>query len=363
MTQKSLDAKTIWRKSVKLAIASPGNIISGAVAVAASAAFWNPLPILLWGIGSTGWTIFASTGQSIQKKIEAEEAQEREARIAAEREALRQKVEVSLNEQPVGAWVRRGLIPDYMQAYRRLVDLRDKVARILKDRADMEAFVDAGGVLPQMDYMLTAYLNFVRERLVYVYILANLRASDAAGNAGSQEGASARTPASTPPPPPPPAGFAANRWERMAKTRAPSAKAAVEPAGSTSLPSVDQRLEEIDAKIARLKELAKKEPATARTREWHVGILQKQHELLLECQKRDQCVVAQLGAFQDVFEVILGRVSASQFSATEIAAYMGSVVSQIEETERFVASMQPAMDELMGGLDPALSRWSASTSA
>ena len=362
MTQKSLDAKTIWRKSVKLAIASPGNVISGAVAVAASAAFWNPLPILLWGIGATGWTVFASTGQSIQKKIEAEEAQEREAKIAAEREALRQKVEVSLNEQPVGAWVRRGLIPDYMQAYRLLVDLRDKVARILKDRADMEAFVDAGGVLPQMDYMLTAFLNFVRERLVYVYILANLRASS------GQEESSAGLPQGTAvaggtPPPPPPAGFAANRWERVAKTRTPGAKAAAEPAGSNSLPSVDQRLQEIDAKIARLKELAKKEPATARTREWHVGILQKQHELLLECQKRDQCVVAQLGAFQDVFEVILGRVSASQFSATEIAAYMGSVVSQIEETERFVASMQPAMDELMGGLDPALSRWSASTSA
>ena len=358
MKPKTLDAKTIWRKSVKIAVSSPTNVISGAVAVAASAAFWNPLPLILWGLGATGWTIFASTGQSIQKKIEAEEAQEREAKIVAEREALRQKVEASLNEQPVGAWVRRGLIPDYMQAYRRLADLRDKVARILKDRADMEAFVDAGGVLPQMDYMLTAYLNFVRERLVYVYILANLRA----GGSGGEE-ASARTPtAAGGPPPPPPAGFAANRWERVTKTKG-RVRPVQEPAAPASLPSIDQRMQEIDGKIAQLKELAKKEPATARTREWHVGILQKQHELLLECQKRDQCVVAQLGAFQDVFEVILGRVSASQFSATEIAAYMGSVVSQIEETERFVASMQPAMDELMGGLDPAISRWSASASS
>jgi hypothetical protein len=166
------------------------------------------------------------------------------------------------------------------------------------------------------------------------------------------------------PPPPPPAGFAANRWERVTKNKAAPAKGP-EPAvsgggGGGSLPSVEQRLQEIDAKIAKLKELAQKEPATARTREWHAGILQKQHELLLECQKRDQCVVAQLGAFQDVFEVILGRVSASQFSATEIAAYMGSVVSQIEETERFVASMKPAMDELMVGIDPALSRLSTS---
>jgi hypothetical protein len=363
MKPKTLDAKTIWRKSIKVAVSSPTNVISGAVAVAASAAFWNPLPLILWGLGATGWTIFASTGQSIQKKIEADEAREREAAVEAEREALRQKVEASLNEPPAGAWVRRGLIPDYMQSYRRLVDLRDKVARILTERADMEAFIDAGGVLPQMNYMLTAYLNFVRERMVYVYILANLRATSGQEDAADRPSPSA---AAVNPPPPPPAGFAANRWEKVTKTRPPG-KAAPEPAsgssGSSGLPSVEQRLQEIDAKVARLKELAQKEPATARTREWHMGILQKQRDLLLECQKRDQCVVAQLGAFQDVFEVILGRVSASQFSATEIAAYMGSVVSQIEETERFVASMQPAMDELMGGLDPAVSRWSASTPA
>ena len=33
--------------------------------------------------------------------------------------------------------------------------------------------------------------------------------------------------------------------------------------------------------------------------------------------------------------------------ATEIAGYMSSVVEQIEETERFVESLQPAMNELM----------------
>ncbi len=355
MTQKPMDAKTIWRKSVKIAISSPTNVISGAVAVAASAVFWNPLPLILWGLGSTGWTIFASTGKSIQKKIEDDEAREREAKVEAEREALRQKVEASMNEPPAGAWVRRGMIPDYMQSYRRLVDLRDKAARVLKERAAVDAFADAGGVLGQMDYMLTAYLSFVRERLVYVYILANLRASSAAEDEAPAAAGSAGAASS---PPPPPAGFAANRWERVTKTRTAQMKPVQEPAtaASSGLPSVEQRLQEIDAKVARLKELAKQEPATARTREWHIGILQKQRELLLECQKRDQCVVAQLGAFQDVFEVILGRVSASQFSATEIAAYMGSVVSQIEETERFVASMQPAMNELIGGLDPSLNR-------
>jgi hypothetical protein len=116
---------------------------------------------------------------------------------------------------------------------------------------------------------------------------------------------------------------------------------------------VDKRLAEIDETMKQLQELAQSEPATARTRQFHIGILQKQRDLLLECQKRDQCVVAQLGAFSDVFEVILARVSASQLSANEVASYMGGVVEQVMETERFVESLRPAMDQLMGGVAPA----------
>ena len=72
-------------------------------------------------------------------------------------------------------------------------------------------------------------------------------------------------------------------------------------------------------------------------------------------------MVAQLGAFSDVFEVILGRVSASQLSATEVASYMGTVVEQVLETERFVESLRPAMDELLVGAAPVASRWPVST--
>jgi hypothetical protein len=100
--------------------------------------------------------------------------------------------------------------------------------------------------------------------------------------------------------------------------------------------------------FARLRELAEQEPSTAKTREWHIGILEKQRDLLLECRERDQHVVAQLGVFTDVFEVILGRVSATQFSPGEIVSSIAPVVEQIEQTERFVESLRPAMDALMG---------------
>lgn len=345
-----MDAKTLWKKSLKKAVTSPGNLISGAVSVAASAALWNPLPLILWGLGSTGWTVFASTNKAIHKQILEEERREEEAQIERTREILRQKIEAQLLEPPVVHWIRRGSLPDYLQVYRRLVEIRDRVARVLRERGE-----DSGGILQQLNYMLTAYLHFVRERVIYLQILANIRpAAPGADDSGVSIAAAGRTP------PPPPAGFAQNRWERVTKPKQQQPKRAQGPEPAPAgPPAVDARLEEIDAKIERLRELAQKEPATARTREWHVGILQKQRELLVECQKRDQTCVAQLGAFLDVFEVILGRVTASQFSATEIAGYMSSVVEQIEETERFVESLQPAMNELMGGMDPALTRWSA----
>lgn len=354
-----MDAKTLTRKAIKKAVLAPGNSISGAVALAASAALWNPLPLILWGLGSSGWVLMASTGKKLQQQILEEERREEEAKVEAAREGLKQKVEAALNEQPIVNWIRRGTLPDYMQVYRRLVEIRHRVDRVLLERNETDR-----SVVQQLDYMLTAYLHFVRERMTYLHIVSNIR--PAAPNADGKGTAAPGKGKGGAPPPPPPAGFAANRWERVTKVRSgapnkPESEPPPLPGAPGSPPSIEGRLQEIDEKVERLRELAKKEPATARTRQWHIGILEKQRELLVECQKKDQTVVAQLGAFLDVFEVILARVTASQFSATEIAGYMSSVVEQIEETERFVESLKPAMDELIGGMDPALTRWSATT--
>jgi hypothetical protein len=308
------------------------------VCLAASAALANPLPLILWGLGATGWVSLAATGDRYIKQIEEEERRQRELKAERERDALRQRVEVMLAENPVSGWTRAGLLPDYIAVYRRLAEIRGRVTKVLLDRNDLDA-VTKEGILEQLGYMLTAYLNFVRERIAYLQIVANIRPG---ADSGAQE---------VPPPPPPQS--TGRRDPRLQAVR-PQPRAA-------PLPNVERRLAEVDGKIQALKELADREPATARTRQWHITILEKQRDLLLECQKRDQLVVAQLGAFSDVFEVILGRVSASQFSATEVASYMGSVVEQIVETERFVDSLRPAMDGLIGGMDPSLTRWPAST--
>ena len=168
-----LDSKTLLKKSIAKAIQSPGNLVVGAVSLAASAALWNPLPLILWGLGATGWVSLAATGNRYIRQIEEEQRREAEAKAEAAREVLRQKVEASLAENPIGGWVRSGLVPDYMVVYRRLAEIRGRVSKVLADRADLDA-VSKQGILEQLGYMLNAYLNFVRERIAYLQILTTI---------------------------------------------------------------------------------------------------------------------------------------------------------------------------------------------
>jgi hypothetical protein len=335
-----IDKRTLLKKSIAKAIQSPGNVVAGAVSLAASAVLWNPLPLILWGLGATGWVTLGATGDRYIRQIEEEERRDAERKTEADRELLRQKVVASLAEPPIVNWTRAGLLPDYLGVYGRLADIRGRVAKVLADRTDLDETTKSN-ILQQLGYMLTAYLNFVRERISYLQILIAIRPG---ADALSSQPVAAAAPAASPAPP--------DRRRGIQIQIQPAVRLAAPPPPS-SLPNVEKRLAEIDDKVKQLQELAQSEPATARTRQFHIGILQKQRDLLLECQKRDQCVVAQLGAFSDVFEVILARVSASQLSANEVASYMGGVVEQVMETERFVESLRPAMDQLLGGVAPA----------
>jgi hypothetical protein len=335
-----IDKRTLLKKSIAKALQSPGNVVAGAVSLAASAVLWNPLPLILWGLGATGWVTLGATGDRYIRQIEEEQSRDAERKAEADRELLRQKVEASLAEPPINNWTRAGLVPDYMIVYRRLGDIRGRVSKVLADRTDLDD-VSKNNILQQLGYMLTAYLNFVRERVSYLQILFTIRPG---ADALSSQPAVAAAPAPNPVPP---------DKRRGIQVQTQPARPFAAPPAPSPLPSVERRIAEVDDKIKQLQELATSEPATARTRQFHIGILQKQRDLLLECQKRDQCVVAQLGAFSDVFEVILARVSASQLSANEVASYMGNVVEQVMETERFVESLRPAMDQLIGGVAPA----------
>ncbi|HKV13039.1 MAG TPA: hypothetical protein VJ725_33160, partial [Thermoanaerobaculia bacterium] len=229
-----MDPKKTWLKSISKAAKAPGNLISGAVSLAASAALWNPLPLILWGLGSTAWVTLASTNEKFVKGVLNEEKRAREIQSERDREVLRQKVEAMLQENPVAGWMKAGFLPDYMAVYRRLMDIRDRIARVIHERREIDDMAEAG-ILQQLSYMLSAYLQFVRERVIYLQIIANVR--PAAGGA-------------VPPPPPPPSQKFLKRDSRQFP------REAARPAAP--LPNVEQRLADVDAKIDQLKELAKK---------------------------------------------------------------------------------------------------------
>jgi hypothetical protein len=315
------------RRSVTKALYTPLNLLAGAAAAGATWYLHDPTWALAWGTGAVGWVALATVQQRYRPRIEEEVRRKREAKEEKERAALRQKIQWLLDETPFDLWVRAGALPDYMAVFNRLTEIRNRVSKVLAERHDLDAFTKED-ILQQLGTMLNAYLGFVRERISYLHILASLRPQELA--------------------PPPSNALPGWRkdWRRLS--------ARIAPVFVPPLPSLDKRLAEVDDKMRLIRDLSAREPATARTRQFHIGILEKQRELLLDCHKRDQCVVAQLGAFSDAFEVIHGRLSASQFNAVEVSAYMSHLVEQIVETERFVETLRPSVDGLMGGLDPAM---------
>jgi hypothetical protein len=319
-----LRKSTLVTMSVVKALHAPLNLVAGAAGLGATWWFHDPTWAIVYGAGAAGWVAIATATHRYRPRIQEEARRRREAKDEKEREAQRLKCQKMLDESPFDLWTRAGYLPDYMATYGRLVEIRGRVARVLAERVDLDAFTKAD-ILHQLGTMLAAYLGFVRERVSYLHILTNVRPAVLAPKASNSLPDWRKD------------------WRRLSARLAP---AFVPP-----MPSLEKRLAEVDEKTRQIRDLAAREPATARTREFHLGILQKQRELLLDCHKRDQCVVAQLGAFSDAFEVIHGRLSASQFSATEVASYMSQLVEQIVETERFVETLRPSMDGLMGGLD------------
>jgi hypothetical protein len=420
----SLDPKTVFKKAATRAATATPNLLSGAVTLAASAALWNPLPLLLWGIGSAAWVLYASTSHKYTRRVLDDERQAAEQAADQAREALRAKIEEALARRPFAIWLRAGLLPDYLRVFARLQAVRDRVAQLLAERRDDEL---AGlGIEGQLTYLLTAFLQFVQARLALLQTLVDFRPGAPAGEGEPPEAAQAAAQDSAflaaalgaaqgvPVPhehavrsghPPSAAGRAAGRaaygapgWQPAAadpgtaampagsaasrgaagasapfgplgpmtpitaRTRAVPAGGAAQPGrsgaapddrGAGELPRVAALLADLDQRIAGLRQLAQSEPATAHTREWHIGILQKQQELLRDCASRDQQLVAQLTAVPDAFDVIAGRISAAQFDAAELAAYTGGVVEQIEETEKFVRAMRPVADEVLQGTPAA----------
>ncbi len=316
------DPGTLWKKTAARTAGSSGNVITGALSVAASAALWNPLPLILWGLGATAYVLYTTTSaKHLNKTLDADRVAA-ERRAEEEREGLCRALALEMSEPPFDGWIASGLLPNYIALYRNLTAARRKILGLAHERQEIELVTEMG-IERQLNYMLGAYLQFVKARVTYLQILAAGRPSK-------------------PPERLPPVIRQHGRVPRAFKEQ--------EAAPGAGLPRHEDLLEELDRKIAGLREQAGAEPSTAQARQWHIDILQKQRDLVKACGERDQSVAAQLLAFPDAFSVILGQISASQVDESEVSETMGNIVEKVEQTERFVRAMGPQMDQMLSGL-------------
>jgi hypothetical protein len=97
----------LWKKTAKKAALSSGNVVSGAVFLAASAALWNPLPLILWGLGAASYVLYSTTSDKHLRKVVEEERAQDEASAEAQREGQRRTVELLLDGPPFSTWTFR----------------------------------------------------------------------------------------------------------------------------------------------------------------------------------------------------------------------------------------------------------------
>ncbi|HVT04283.1 MAG TPA: hypothetical protein VHL58_13025 [Thermoanaerobaculia bacterium] len=302
--------KEIWKKSAAMAATAPANVVTGAVGLVAAAAMWNPLPLILWGLGSATWVALASTSKKYSQRVLDEKRTALEQKAEHDREELRSRIDSRLCEPPFSDWIATGQLRNPLEAYPRLVEIRGRLASLARERTEIE-FLTELGILQQINDMLSSYLQLVKARMQYLRLLRDSRVRDPQPSQPPQRG----------------------------KKPSPIV---------LRIPSFGECIQEISVHIAELKTLAEKEPITASAREWHIGILEKQRELLAECEKRDLSAAAQLEAFPDAFEMILARLSTPQLDAGEITRSLGNIVTRVEETERFVDMLGPAVENALG---------------
>src|SRR6185295_8457963 len=93
-----------WTQHLRRALVSPGNLLAGAGAVLASAVTWNPLPLILYGLGEPVWLYAATASGRYVRELRDERRSE--VRDGSRRDLVRreQRLAYILGATPCGLW-------------------------------------------------------------------------------------------------------------------------------------------------------------------------------------------------------------------------------------------------------------------
>lgn len=306
-----------WTAHFRRALASPGNLIAGAGAVLASAVLWNPLPLILYGLGEPVWLYRATQSQRFagQLRDAARQLQLEDGRRAlAWRE---QQLAVLLQTTPCGEWARRGRLPDYAATYVRLSDIRRQAAQIIERRHDTAAVLEQD-IVARMDDMLRAYLVMCKERLLFHCSLARIYPQLPDAPAADA-----------------PVGLGA-RLVRLLIAPAPVAAEPLVPwMGDVRFVSLDDARDELRGKLAHFAHESQRDPSLIEVYQPMIDALQHRLAELEARGKNDQTMAAQLRVFPDQFELILHKLATTQADVSEVVSDMKLLLEQTDDTVRF----------------------------
>jgi hypothetical protein len=279
---------------IQRALTAPSNLIAGAGALALSALTWNPLPLVLFGLGQPVWVY-------TRKPKPPSETRESVHTLERQLGAL-------MVQAPCGLWVRQGRLPDYASIYARLVQTRDHTARVVAARRDAASAL-ANDIVARMDEMLQAYLIMVRERLRFHCALAGVFPQ-------------------LPEPEPEPTLLA--RIGRALVVRETS-----EPAPwceNTPFVSPDQSMTELRRKIAGFEAQIARQPAHESVYRPIIETLAKHLQELEVRGRHDLAIAAQLEVFPEQFAIILAKLGTPQADVGDIVTEMTLLLEQTDDT-------------------------------
>ena len=312
-----------WTLHFRRALASPGNLIAGATAVLAAAVTWNPLPLILYGLGEPVWLYRATASARYTGALRDER---RSAAEDAARRALawrEQQLAYLLFATPCGQWTRRGRLPDYAAAYARLVAMRDQTAHVVAARHDAANALEQD-IVARMDDMLRAYLMMAKERLVFHCALAKVYP---------------RLPEWAEPVVP----TLRDRIRRALIEPAEQVAAApVAWTADTPFVALDDARREVADKLAGFERDTARMPDHEEVYRPIVEVLtRRQGELELRG-KHDLTMAAQLRVFPDQFEIILAKLATTQADVGEVVGDMKLLLEQTDDTVRFAEDTRVA---------------------
>jgi len=312
-----------WTRQLRRALASPGNLITGAGAALVSAATWNPLPLILYGLGQPVWLYTAATSRRYARQIRDEH---HDAAAADRQHALTWRayqLGFLLETTPCRRWVRSGRLDDYAAIYGRLLELCNQAGWLVCRRYDTGNALEQD-LVARMDDLLRAYLGMAQERLLFYCALARLYPR-------------------LPEPPAPAAPRSLFDRLKAVLIEPPAAEPALVPwAEDTPFVSLDDARAEIRGKLAGFQRDLARDPAQDEVYRPSIEVLERRLEELDRRGRHDLALAAQLEVFPDQFEIILGKLAATESDVDEVITDMKLLVEQTDDTVRFAEDIRTA---------------------